>query len=132
MKWLDTNLICHFLSDIDPGMTERARRYLTGGRERFFVSDIVLFECVYVLWHRFKLPRAEVTRALIDFIRQPFIEVAEAAEVIAAFVLWRDTEGLGSDFADCLLAERARGTGAEAVVTFDQGFEKLQVDVVVP
>lgn len=121
MKWVDTNVVCSFLTDLDPELQERSARILENG-ETYFVSDLVLFETVYVLSVPFRLSPTRIAAALLDFLRQPFIQVDSREEVLNALLLWRERPG--TDFADCLLATRASSMGAE-VVSFDKHFSQL-------
>lgn len=121
MKFLDTNVIICFLTDLDPSLRNRAECCLLSGEE-YFVPDVIWHEVVYVLNGRFKLQRQPVAHRLIEFMRQPFIAVQGKEALIAAFLSWAET---GYDFIDCLLVERAREAGAQGVVSFDSHFSRL-------
>ncbi len=121
MKFLDTNVIICFLTDLNPGLRNRAESCLLSG-EGYLVPDVIWHEVVYVLTGRFKLQRQPVAHRLIEFIRQPFIVVQGKEALIAALLSWAET---GCDFVDCLLVERAREAEAQAVVSFDSHFSRL-------
>ena len=129
MRWLDTNVICSFLTDLDVELQSRAAQILLDG-ETYFVADIVLLETVYVLSICFRIPHKQVIITLLDFLRQPFIQVQNPEEVLKALLLWRDHPQV--DFADCLLITRAAGADAKALVSFDKHFSDLPCNLIQP
>lgn len=129
MRWLDTNVICNFLTDLDTELQSRATQILLNG-EIHFVADIVLLETAYVLSIPFRLPHNQVIDTLLDFLRQPFIRVQNPEEVLKALLLWRDHPQF--DFADCLLVSRAAGADAEGLVSFDKHFSELPCNLIIP
>jgi len=117
---LDTNVLVRYLTGDDPDQARRAAGLLegvTGGAERLFVSQVVLCELVWVLRGAYGCAKADVLKALEGLISsaQLFVQDAE----IAHRALDRYRHGR-ADFADYVMAERARAAGCAGVATFDQ------------
>ncbi len=124
MLYVDTNVVCNYLVNLDEQLHRRAMKALTNGQS-YLISDVTLFEIVYVLNIRFKIDRDEICFTLLDLLRQPFIKSENLTAQMSALLLWSDESLNYADFADCLLVERARSKGAEAVVSFDRHFDCL-------
>jgi predicted nucleic acid-binding protein len=109
-------------------MSERAARLLERAQRRevvLRVHAIVVAEVVWVLQSFYGYSRAEISGALIPLLEDHGLRVEEGRAVIQALT---SMAAANIDFADALLAERAR-MGGEAIASFDRDFEKLGVDL---
>ena len=80
------------------------------------VHPVVLCEAVWALRQVYKVPKADVVRALARVLGAPTLRVLDAARVREALHLY---ESHAADFADALLSVSYRAEGA-GLVTFDQ------------
>lgn len=124
--WIDANVFLRFLTDEPEDMSERAARFLERAQRRevaLKVHAIVVAETVWVLQSFYGYSRAEISWALIPLLEEHGLQVEEGRAVIQALT---SMAAANIDFADALLAERARMRG-EGVASFDRDFEKLGV-----
>lgn len=119
MKAIDTNVLVRFLIDDDPDQCRRARALAARAQvdgERLFVSDVVLCEVVWVLSRTYRVKRDVVRstlRSLLHADNLAFVDSAALGRALDAFERGR------GDFADYVIREHARGSGATILVTFD-------------
>ncbi|MGD2115663.1 MAG: type II toxin-antitoxin system VapC family toxin [Acidobacteriota bacterium] len=131
MIGLDTNVLVRYLVEDDPGQSPRAvaliERAVESG-ERFYVSEIVLCEVVWVLSSAYGYSRERIATALGGVLRarQLVIENPEAARRS----LDRYAEG-SADFADYLILDHCRTNGCDRVASFDGGL-KSEETVFIP
>lgn len=124
MLWVDTNVVCNYLVCFNEDLHRRALKIFTNG-EKYYVSDIVIFETVYVFEVKCKLERISITKALTNFLLQPFIQTEEVTGLLSALFLWSEDQFMNVDFSDCLLLERAQLNKADSIVSFDKHFDLL-------
>ena len=120
MKALDTNVLIRFLVKDDPAQAEIIYRTLKEaeiGGEVFFVPLLVVLELIWVLDSVYKIPRQEIVDSLEVLLLIPVLRW-EAQDVIRGLISSaRDTR---LDLPDLLIAQSARHSGCERVLTFDQ------------
>jgi len=63
---LDTNVVLRFLLDDVPEQTKKATNVI--GKNKVYVTDVVVVEVVYVLEKVILLPRQDITRLVTDFL----------------------------------------------------------------
>ncbi len=117
---LDTNVLVRYLTMDDPEQGRRAEALIDGGAEggaRFFVAQVVLCELVWVLTRTFGFARPQIAAALSGILGGAQFIVEDAD--LARRALQRYAAG-SADFADYLIAERARQAGCQEVATFDK------------
>ncbi len=126
--WVEANVFLRFLTGEPEGMAERAERFLVRAQRREIVLKVhalVVAETVWVLQSFYGYSRAEISGALIPLIEDHGLQLEEGRAVIQAL---SSMAAANIDFADALLAERARMSG-ERVASFDRDFEKLGVEL---
>jgi predicted nucleic-acid-binding protein len=123
MIGVDTNVLVRYVVGDDAQQaaiaTEMVERAVERGKT-LFISQIVLCELVWVLSHAYRFTRAEIVGALQQLRRGAQIVIEGADEVRRAIDAYAVQRG---DFADYLIAERARAAGCEVVATFDRALQ---------
>ena len=120
MKALDINALVRFLVKDDPAQAEIIYRKLkqaeTDG-EVFFVPLLVVLELIWVLDSVYKIPRQEIVDSLESLLRMPILRYESQSVIQGLISSARDTRiGLP----DLLIAQSAKHSGCETVLTFDQ------------
>ncbi len=117
---LDTNVLVRFLVRDDAAQARRARALIERGIEagdRFFFSDIVLCETVWVLDRAYAFTRSEIISALRALVSARHAVFESTARIRAAIDRYAVGKG---DFSDYLIAETAFAAGCTAIATFDR------------
>ncbi len=117
---LDTNVLVRYLMMDDPEQSRRAAAFIDGiadAGDRMYVSHVVLCEVSWVLGRAYRMSKANLVSALSAMARTAQFTVEDPD--IAGRALRRYQSG-GADFADYLIAERARAAGCERLATFDR------------
>jgi predicted nucleic-acid-binding protein len=117
---LDTNVLVRFLVEDDPDQAERAASLVERAErsgEPLLLTQVVACETVWVLDTAYGFRREEISGVLQEVFRARQILLEDEDSLRRALDAYRGGEG---DFADCLIRERARAAGAEAVATFDR------------
>lgn len=119
MIGLDTNVLVRFLMQDDPEQAAMATAALAdlNPAEPGFVCREVLVELVWVLERAYRLPRADIVRAL-DGLMEAQELVVEAADRVAV-AADRFRKG-GAGFADQMVALAGQGAGCRETLTFDR------------
>ena len=126
--WVDANVFLRFLTGEPEDMSERAARFLERaqrGEIALKVHAIVVAETVWVLQSFYGYSRAEISEALVPLLEDHGLQLEEGRAVIQALT---SMAAANIDFADALLAVRARMRGEE-VASFARDFEKLGVEL---
>ena len=127
MKGLDTNALVRFLVRDDEVQAEAVHRVLRKaeqGREVFFVPLLVVLETCWVLDAVYEIPRDEIIDAFMMLLLMPTLRF-EAPSVLQR-VMAR-AKDIPSDLADLLIADSARQSGCESVLSFDKRAAKQGV-----
>jgi predicted nucleic-acid-binding protein len=132
MIGLDTNVVVRYLAQDDPKQSAAATRFferVLTPEEPGFVSGIVLCELAWVLAECYGADRGRIRQAVEGLLVSKQVTVEAPDLVRRALRTWDESS---ADFADALIGELARSSGAEKTVTFDRasaklsGFELLQ------
>ncbi len=124
MIGLDTNVLIRFLVEDDANQTARAARFLercARSGEALYVSDVVVCELVWVMQSAYEISRSEIVRILESLLKARQLTFQDADLLVRA--LGRFAKGK-ADFADYVIAERARRAGCLQVATFDRALLK--------
>lgn len=123
--FLDTNvLVRHLLAD-HPVQSPRATAYLQRieNRElRVRITDIVIFETVFLLERTYRQPKAAIVASLLPLINVPGIILPGKRKFRDVFTLYVD---LNLPFADAYYATLMRQQGVSEIVTFDRDFDRI-------
>jgi predicted nucleic-acid-binding protein len=120
MKALDTNVLVRFLANDDPTQAEIIYRKLKQAEidgEEFFVPLLVVLEMIWVLDSVYKIPRQEMVDSLEALLRLPVLRWESQTVIQGLISSARNTH---IDLPDLLIAESAKHSGCETVLTFDQ------------
>jgi predicted nucleic-acid-binding protein len=120
MRAVDTNVIVRLATRDDDRQVAAAEAYIARGA---WVSQVVLVEVAWVLDSVYGFERTQIAAALDVLLGQESLTVEDSDVAAAAVELYR--AGAGSDFADCLILEVARGAGHLPLGTFDRRLAKL-------
>jgi predicted nucleic-acid-binding protein len=125
MQAIDTNLLVRLFVADDEAQAQRVRKLFDQHADEdgaFWVADIVLVELVWALDRVYGRPRAQIGAALAALSANATVALESAAAVAEATAIYVD----GSlDFADALLAVKARRAGSGSLRTFDKKMRAL-------
>ena len=122
---IDTNVLVRLLINDDMQQAAKAKQLFDANADEdgsVWISDTVLVEFVWVLARGYGLPRAALLTALSALAANATLALESAAAIQASI----SSFATGSaDFADCLLAEKAKLMGCQSLFTFDRGMGGL-------
>jgi predicted nucleic-acid-binding protein len=118
---VDTNVFLRIFIQ-DDGPQHRAAVDLVRSLGQVFVGTVVLVETVWALRKIFKFPRAKLVHFL-NTVLETDAFIFENREVIEA-AMFGFSSG-DADFADHVILESARRSGAERLFTFDLDFSRV-------
>jgi predicted nucleic-acid-binding protein len=122
MRAVDTDVIIRLATRDDERQVAAAEAYI--GARGAWVSHVVLVEVAWVLESVYGFERPRLAAAIALLLEQEHLVVQEPDVAAAALELYRS--GGGSDFADCMILEVARGSGNLPLGTFDRQLAKLE------
>jgi len=129
--WIDANVILRFITGDPPALAAKALELMTSaekGEVGLRLSHLVLAEVVWVLSSFYKYTKTEIAEILISFICADGIYTENPELLMQAL---KDMAEKNVDFVDAFLAALAR-TRKETISSFDNDFQKLNVNWVVP
>jgi predicted nucleic-acid-binding protein len=120
LKAIDTNVLVRYVvTGDDLAQSAAARRLIEdecSPANPALASPVVLAEFVWVLRSRYKFAKTDIVSALDALAKNPNVVFDTEIEFLTALEAYR---GRRIDFADCLIAARARSLSAGPVLTFD-------------
>lgn len=122
---VDTNVLVRLLVNDDAAQANKARRLFDAmGADdgSIWIADAVLVEVVWTLARAYARPREDLVSVLRALAGNATVALESEGAVRAAIETF---EAGPADFADCLLAEKARLAGCERLATFDKGMRGL-------
>jgi predicted nucleic-acid-binding protein len=122
MRAVDTNVIVRLATRDDPAQVATAEKFIA--ERGAWVSHLVILEVAWVLESGYEFERPRIATAIEMLLDQEHLVVQEPDVVGAAVELYR--AGIGSDFADCMILEVARGAGHTPLATFDRKLAKAE------
>jgi predicted nucleic-acid-binding protein len=112
---LDTNILIRFVTQDDSDQTPAVNALIESGAS-FFVADLVLAECVWVLRGSYKWTREEVHQTLEALFRTTNVYFEDESAGVQAIQAYRR----GGDLADHLILAKAQQRSCSHLVTLDQ------------
>jgi len=91
--------------------------------EAIFISNIALFETVWVLLRSFKVKKEAILRALDWVLSQPLFKLEAHSAVAEATDQYRQSN---ADFSDLLIVGSCAAAGCSVTYTFDKTASKLE------
>jgi len=127
-RFVDTDVIIRLLTGDDPQKQAAATALFEQvelGQATVAAPDTVIADAVYVLAspRLYHLPRAQVSALLTTLVRLPNFRVGNRQAVLRALELYATTN---LDFGDVFLVASMEQAGADVILSYDKGFDKLQ------
>ena len=122
---VDANVILRFLTDEPRALADRAAslfRAVDAGECAVILEDVVLAEVVWTLASFYAMAKQEIADALLRLLGSDGIRSIDKETLQLALVLFHEKN---LDFADALLAARARHMGDAALYSFDRDFDRV-------
>ncbi|HEY7034622.1 MAG TPA: PIN domain-containing protein [Thermomicrobiales bacterium] len=124
--FLDTNvLLRHVLAD-NVDQSPRATAYferIARGEQSVRISDTVVFETVFTLEKRYRLPRRDIVRVVWPLLTLTGVILPGKHHYRVVFDLYVDRPSLS--FADCYHAMLMKRLRLTEIVSFDRGFDRV-------
>lgn len=120
MNAIDTNVLVRFLVNDDPAQAEQVRQLFADAEQQravLFVPLLVLLETIWVLESAYEVQRPDLIEALGDLLLLPILQF-EQRDAVQATLAIAMTHCM--DLPDVLIAQSARKSGCERVLTFDR------------
>ncbi len=119
MRGIDTNVLLRAVLEDDASQSPKAKAFLATLTldESGYVSLAVALELHWVLMTRYQIPPKIIGTIFTRLLAASTIEFAELDTLVEA--LHRSIT-LNADFADAVIASRARRAGCDATSTFDR------------
>ena len=118
---VDTNVLLRYLLEPldsrNPQWQVLAARQVIEKEEKVFVSDIVLAEMEWVLDSVFELARADMAQLFQSLAGNVRFCFEDWAALQSALIDYQENEN--TDLSDCLIARKARNSGAATLYTFE-------------
>lgn len=122
---VDTNILVRLLVNDDVAQAARAKKLFdaqSGEDGSIWVSDTVLVELVWSLARAHGRSRADLVVVLRALASNATVSLESPAAVRSAVEVFARGN---SDFADCLLSEKALRVGCSQIFTFDKDMRAL-------
>jgi predicted nucleic-acid-binding protein len=123
MIGLDTNILVRYLTQDDPGQSKKANAEIEKGLatgHKFFITDIVLCELVWVLETAYGYDRREIVPVLENILRTKQFQFANKDLLWKSLADYRTKKG---DFADHFIGNTCHKAGCSKTLTFDTGLK---------
>jgi len=120
VKALDTNILVRFLTKDNQQQAALVYKLFTKAETQqkvLFVPLLVVLETIWVLQSIYEISDKEILSAMSELLLMPILEF-EAQPAIQYFITSAKETRL--DLADILIAQSARLSGCERVITFDR------------
>lgn len=121
-KLIDSNLIVRFLLQDNPVQSPLATKLLKNPEERFYLTDVVTAEVIWVLSSFYKIQRREIIEKIYLLLALPTID-SNRHILIRALYLYGN---FNIDFIDAYLAAYSEEEKMEGIYSFDKGLDKVK------
>ena len=104
---MDTNVIVRFLTKDDVilhGKAEEIMRAITQGRVRIACDPVILAEVVWVLSSYYRLPKADISKALLAIVKPDNILIPNKSRYIRALEIFGKGQAHFGDACACAAA----------------------------
>jgi len=123
---VDTNVFLKFLTKDDSKKYDRCHKlfqYLVSGKVKLCVSEIVIFEIIWTLLTYYNLPKEEVIIKITSILNTKNLEIYNKRILVEAIALYARKN---IDFIDAYNAILAKNNNLEAIVSYDEDFDKVE------
>jgi len=126
MRFLDTNILLRYLTKDDEQKARRALALLSKverGEEKVVTSPMVIFETVFTLQKRYRVPRERIRDSLGDIISMRGIELPNKRLYGRALELYASKN---ISFADAFNAAYMQSRGVSEIYSWDTDFDEFE------
>ncbi len=126
MRFLDTNILLRYLTKDDERKASRALLLLSKverGEEKVVTSPMVIFETVFTLQKRYRVPRDQIRDSLQDILSLRGFQLVNKHLYQRALDLFASKN---VSFADAFNAIYMRSQGLSEIYSWDADFDKLE------
>ena len=125
MKYVaDTNILLRYVLQDNLRQFKKVNAYFqkakSGKIEIIFLSEVIV-EAEYALKRIYKIPKADIIKALIQFISIPYLKFVSRLVLLESLLLYQQHN---IDLIDLIVHVTAEKEHAQ-VLSFDQDFKKL-------
>lgn len=124
-RFLDTNILMRYFTKDDPVKAQAVLALLQRmerGEERVITSVMVVFETVFLLERRYKVPKRQVRQLVEDVLSLRGLQLEGKALCLRALAQY---EASNISFADAYTAAYMQAHGVNEVYSWDTDFDKL-------
>jgi predicted nucleic-acid-binding protein len=124
MIGIDTNVLLRYILQDDPKQAAVASEIMDALTEQSpgYLNHVVLCETAWVLQRGYDYDKASVTRVLNHVVNTRELQLEQRDVVISALSQYNHNT---ADWADSLIGEKNRHSGAETTITFDRRASRL-------
>jgi predicted nucleic-acid-binding protein len=126
MKFIDTNIFIRFLTNDIPEKADACERIFKEAaekNERFFTTEMVIAEIIWVLESYYELPKKEVQKLVEKILITPFLFFPQKDLILNALTLYGN---INIDYIDAYNATTLRDQGVAEVYSYDRHFDKIE------
>ena len=126
MKFIDTNIFIRFLTNDIPEKADACEhifREAAEKHERFFTTEMVIAEIIWVLESYYELPKKEVQEMVEKILITPFLLCPQKDIILSALNLYSDKN---IDYIDAYNASVLKEQGIKEVYSYDRHFDKIE------
>ena len=121
MLWIDADVLASYLSSDSRDsfrLRQKQAAAVMENAQAIFLSDIILFETVYVLEKLFGYKQEDVAGALMEFVNAPEV-TCQTDKAVVLLALNDHARQPGCSIADCLLGRQLQLSGDTVFATFN-------------
>ena len=125
VRFIDTNILLRYLVRDDEEKAKQALallRRVEQGREKVAISSMVVFETVFTLEKRYRVPRKQIKEMLLDILSLRALELPNKLLYESVFDLYVNHN---VSFADAFNAAYMASRQMAEVYSWDSDFDKL-------
>lgn len=125
MRFLDTNIIIRFLTNDDPkkaDLCEKLFKHAKEGKQKLFISDLVIAETVWVLESMYNYPKNKLTDCIQKILNTPNIETENKDLLLNAITLYQLED---IDYIDAYNATIMGNKNIKEIYSYDTDFDIL-------
>jgi predicted nucleic acid-binding protein len=127
MRFVDTNVFIRYFTSDSPSMSASSGRFLTrvaDGRERAFLTEMVIAEIVYVLsGATYRVDRQGIVDRILSVLAFKGLQVPERDIIRRALEIYARYPQL--DYEDASAVAQMERHGMTEIFSFDHGFDRV-------
>jgi predicted nucleic-acid-binding protein len=126
MKFIDTNIFIRFLTNDIPEKAdacEQLFREAVEKNEKFFTTEMVIAEIVWVLESYYELPKKEVRKMVEKILITPFLFCVQKDLILNALILYSEKD---IDYIDAYNVSVLKEQGIREAYSYDRHYDKIE------